>query len=130
MIMRSVFLAACGFFAFSGAAHAEAQTAPAGVPVSAEPRTYLECSAWAQVLAGQPDMEDEVRAGLTYAAIFFLGRYEGMTGQPFQTGLSADDVNAIGERLEAMNEPCLPLMSDFGERMNELGESLDGPEQP
>ena len=125
-MMRAVLRAAAGALVLA----ATAQASSAAVPVSAEPRTYLECSAWAQVLSGQPDMEDEVRAGLTYAAIFFLGRYEGMTGQPFQNGLSVADVNAIGERLEAMNETCLPLMSDFGERMNELGRVLDGPETP
>jgi len=124
--MRLAFLSACGAFAFvfASAVHAETQASP----VVADPRTYVECSAWAQVLAGQPDMENEVRAGLTYAAIFFLGRYEGMTGLPFQQALSTQEVNGIGQRLEAMNDACLPLMSDFGDRMNELGELLDGPQ--
>ena len=125
--MRLAVLSACGALVFAAAAHDQAPAQAPASPSVADARTYAECSAWAQVLAGQPDMEDDVRAGLTYAAIFFLGRYEGMTGQPFQLALSVDEVKAIGERLEAMNEPCLPLMSDFGERMNELGEILDGP---
>lgn len=91
----------------------------------ASAETYLECSVWAQILADHQDMGEEVSAGLVYAAIFFIGKFEGMTGQPFQEALNAAKVNAIGERLGDVQTTCLPLMDDFGKRMSELGQLLN-----
>ena len=99
-----------------------AQTAPSA---RVDARTSLDCAMWAAILAGQSD-DKAASEALTFTMTWFLGRFEGLTGQRFDTSVSDRDLEGHAMRIEELNGICLPLMEDIGNRMAKWGDAKAG----
>jgi len=93
----------------------------AGAQAAADPS--LRCAAWAAIQAGQAT-EDESKNAFTYVLTWFIGRYEGSTGKRFDNVLTAADVEKYGRDMDTLNQLCLPLMLDIGDRMEDWGAKM------
>ena len=97
-----------------------AQTQPADPPPSEE--TLLRCAIWAAGQAAQAE-KPEGRDVYTLLMAWFLGRYEGLSGQGFDTALGPREVERYSAQLTELNMVCMPLAHGFSARLEKLGEA-------
>lgn len=88
-----------------------------------EPIVAKQCAVWASYAGAITEDEQEVRA-LSFATNYFIGYYEGKTGQGIGDSLDADALVQVAGDLEGFTEICAAHIEHLGERMGEWGEQL------
>ena len=100
---------------------ARAQPTPVAVPGPAED---LRCAAWAAVALGLNKDDPEASSGLGMALAWFIARYEGATGKPFEEAMTVEYLNSLTPELEGIEQACAPRMQEMGERFSVWGNKL------
>ncbi|WP_066553977.1 hypothetical protein [Croceicoccus bisphenolivorans] len=77
----------------------------------------LRCATWALVASSQEQDESKKR-GLGFMMSYFMGRYEGRTGEEIETHIKPDTVMTILGNVEEANSTCAPLAQAFGQRLD------------
>ncbi len=75
-------------------------------------------------MAGTNQKDKELANSLSIVLAYFIGRWEGATGKPFEQGLTADYINGNSAAIEGAKDECLPRMMDLGTRMTTWGNVL------
>ncbi len=83
----------------------------------------LDCAVWSAYQVGVSDDED-VKNGLSIAVAWFIGLYEGQTGQSIDAAMAARSAELDDADVEALTEGCIARFSAFAERLGTLGTSL------
>ena len=86
---------------------------PAGAQRNVTPQQHLDCAAWAAVL-GSSVANDSDRVGAAAMLAWFIGLYEGATGEPIDEALSARLAPLKPEQMEGMAASCGPRAIAFG----------------
>lgn len=93
-------------------------------PVAADGTSLqdIQCAAWAAYVVGTSD-DPEITTAFGYAMTFFIGMYEGKTGQHFTEAMlvEAEKVETDEVLREAIESVCLPRMQVMGERLADFG---------
>jgi hypothetical protein len=97
-------------------------TSPAAAQQST-PRENLDCAVWAAYQVGVSD-DVEVRNGLSIAVAWFIGLYEGQTGQPINTAMAARSAELDEAGVEALAEGCISRFAAFADWLSTLGASM------
>ena len=114
--MRTLLRLAAAVALLAVPAHAAAQEA-----VRIEPKEAMQCAVWASILSEA----GETQAGLLYALSYFVGQYEGATGQSINNGHDEAAVIEVGSNPDAFTPTCQGHMMSFGPRMIEWGKVLN-----
>jgi hypothetical protein len=104
---------------------AQAQVAPA----APGPVDDLRCAAWAALVMGLNKDDPEVASALSMALAWFIARYEGATGKPFEEAMTPEYLNGLTPELPAIEEACKPRMQEMGQRFTDWGKKLQTPAQ-
>jgi len=58
---------------------------------------------------------------------YFIGRYEGLTGLPFEEAMTEATLalDEDPELLVSLTETCVPRMESFGNRLTEWGNAME-----
>ena len=96
-------------------------------PLAAEPvdpeSQDLRCAAFAAFVVGT-EQTPEVQSAFSMALTWFLGRYEGTTGQPFEQALTPAYLSGLEGSIAQLQAECVPLMEGLSARLSSLGEDL------
>ncbi len=119
--MRGLMLA--GALALGSAAPLAAAPVAAAVPAAATPDADLACAAWSAIVVG--NMKDgEMKDGMSFSMVWFIGRWEGVTGGKIEQALTKDYIVKLTPQLGQIGKGCAERMQDFGGRMQGLGRDL------
>ena len=90
----------------------------------------VQCAAWAGYIVGTNDDAD-VKQGFSLAMTYFLGLYEGKTGQNFADRMvaTAQLLDSDPSLIDALTPVCLPRTQDIGHRLSEFGGGSSPQEQ-
>ncbi|MBO9519043.1 MAG: hypothetical protein J7493_13335 [Porphyrobacter sp.] len=91
--------------------------------LSSEADQALECAMWAATVAGAIE-DPELVTAFGYAMTYWIGRFEGMTGQHFDDFATEEYVNKLQPRFEDLRQRCAPEMEEMGGRMQNWGNRL------
>jgi len=89
----------------------------------ATPPENLDCAVWAAYQVGVSDY-DEVMNGLSIAVAWYIGLYEGQTGQPINAAMAARSAELDEAGVEALAEGCIGRFAAFADRLSTLGASM------
>lgn len=76
----------------------------------------LDCAIWSAYQVGVSDDEDD-RNVLSIAFAWFIGLYEGQTGQPIDTAMEARSAELDDADVEAIGGVCMDRFAAFSERL-------------
>lgn len=110
-VLRGLILAA-GLLA---AAPAAAQQASA--------QQNLDCAIWAAYQVGVAQ-NDEVANGFSIAVSWFIGLYEGQTGQLIDAPMRKRSAELDEAGIARLTGPCLGRFSAFADRLGTLGQAM------
>lgn len=96
----------------------------AQAPLSPEAEEALQCAMWASYFSVALDGEEEATA-LTTALTYFVGRYEGLTGQGIDGAIYEQLIIATASDIDALTPACSTRMEEFGNRMLDWSRVLD-----
>ena len=96
----------------------------AQVPLSPEAEEALKCAMWASYFSVAFEGEEEA-AALTNALTYFVGRYEGLTGQGIDEALYEELIVATANDIDALTPVCSARMEEFGNRLLDWSRLLD-----
>ncbi|MBD3729175.1 MAG: hypothetical protein IE933_05660 [Sphingomonadales bacterium] len=117
MIARFAFaLLAGGLLAVSASAQDD--------PPPSETDPDLRCTIWAGAtlnLATDP----ELRNGMVAAFTFFMGRFEGRTGEAIEQAMTPEVIARETSDMPALTQFCLPQLSVLSDRLNNFSTELD-----
>jgi len=99
-------------------------TLRAQAQLSPEAEEALQCAVWASYFSVEFDGEDE-EAALTNALNYFVGRYEGLTGQGIDEAIDEGLIVEAANDLDALTPVCTARMEGYGGRMFEWGKALE-----
>ena len=121
--MRGLLLGAALVVAGAAPLAAEVPDKAASAPAVITPADDLACAAWSAVVVG--NLKDgEIKQGLSFSMVWFIGRWEAATGQKIEQGLTKDYIVKLTPELGRIGPGCADRMGDFGARMQGLGKSL------
>lgn len=92
-------------------------------PTQATPQENLDCALWAFMLLGS-DIEASAEVGLSGAAGWFLGLYEGQTGTNSEQAMRDREKTLSDTELEAISGRCAERMTGFGDQLLRVAEAL------
>lgn len=99
-------------------AHAQAVTSAYG------PEDDLRCAAWSAIVMGLNEGDPEIASAFGMALTWFVARYEGATGKPFEQAMTPDYLDGLTPDLEAIEQACRPRMLEMGQRFTDWGSTL------
>lgn len=108
----------------AAAAFALATPALGQAPASHSPDEDLRCAAWAAIVLGINQDDPEVATGFGMALAWFVARYEGATGKPFEQAMTAEFLDSLAPELEVIEQACQPRMQEMGARFSDWGAQL------
>lgn len=121
--MRGLLLGAALVLTGATPLAAETPAKASSAPAVITPDDDLACAAWSAVVVG--NMKDgEIKQGLSFSMVWFIGRWEAATGQKIEQGLTRDYIVKLTPELGRIGSGCADRMGDFGARMQGLGKSL------
>ncbi len=82
---------------------------------------------WSAIMASQQANADGERS-FSFVMTWFVGLYEGASGRKFDSVASATDIEKAMGRMAELNGICVPLMQDFGERLQSWGGAVEAAE--
>ncbi|MFZ1743742.1 MAG: hypothetical protein WAT93_12865 [Pontixanthobacter sp.] len=91
---------------------------------AATPAENLDCAVWTSVMMDQSD-DPDATSGLGFTLSWFIGLYEGATGQEIDDAIFVRASNMTSEELDALGPGCLDRMSVFGDRLASLADRLE-----
>jgi hypothetical protein len=97
--------------------------APAAAQDQGTPTENLDCAIWAAYLIGTTEDADASQ-GLGFALSWFVGLYEGQTGEPIDAAMRARVATMTQDDLVAVEKRCIPRMQAYGDRLTQLGDEL------
>jgi hypothetical protein len=92
--------------------------------LSPEAEEALTCAVWASYFSVEYQGEDE-EAALTNALNYYVGRYEGLTGQGIDEAVDDALIVEAANDLDALTPVCTARMEEYGGRMFEWGKALE-----
>jgi hypothetical protein len=96
----------------------------AQAPLSPDAEEALQCAVWSSYFSVEFEGEDE-EAALTNALNYFVGRYEGLTGQGIDEAIDERLIVEAANDLDALTPVCTARMEEYGGRMFEWGKALE-----
>ena len=93
-------------------------------PAAPGPEDDLRCAAWAAIVAGINKDDPEIATAFGMALAWFVARYEGATGKPFEEAMTPEYINALAPELATIEQACRPRMQEMGARFTEWGAKL------
>jgi hypothetical protein len=99
------------------------------VPLQAQEPTFataeesLKCAMWASYYVATYQGQDE-EAVFVHALNYFVGRYEGLTGQGIDTATDEQLILGTANEIDALTPVCTEKMIAYGERMADWGAIL------
>lgn len=105
---------------FAIPAHAQGEAQPAA---SATADPDLRCAVWSAALLGNVK-DGDAKLGLTAAFTYFMGRFEGRTGQSIEQAMTPEVVKGETGDMAGLTSFCLPQMEAMGKRLTAFGEQL------
>ncbi|GAA0277251.1 hypothetical protein GCM10009127_17540 [Alteraurantiacibacter aestuarii] len=109
--------------AFAGAALAMLPGAAMAQDVALDPIEAKQCAVWASMFSTQFE-DEETRQAFIYAVNYFVGYYEGTTGQGIGDLEDEESIAAVETRFADFSQICGAHMQGFGTRMSAWGEWL------
>lgn len=88
----------------------------------------LDCAIWSSYQTGSAT-DDDVKNGLAIAVAWFVGLYEGQTGELISDAFAVRTAELSEEDVIAMTSYCVGRFSEFGDRLSNLGDRIDAQEQ-
>lgn len=95
-------------------------------PAAAQQETAqenLDCAIWAAYQLGMAE-DQAVREGFSIAVSWFIGLYEGQTGQRIDTAMAVRAAEVDEAMINRLTEPCIARFSDFADRLGKMGEGM------
>jgi hypothetical protein len=92
-------------------------------PLAPEAKESLQCAIWASYFTAEFQDRPEGPA-LANALSYFVGRYEGLTGQGIDQALDEALIVATADTLDALTPVCAGRMEAYGTRMVDWSKSL------
>jgi hypothetical protein len=95
-------------------------------PASAQqatPQENLDCAVWAAVKIGVAQ-DDKANYALSIALGWFIGQYEGRTGEVVGTPLALRAMELDGAAVDRLTDTCLGRFRAFGDRLTNLNQQL------
>jgi hypothetical protein len=83
----------------------------------------LDCAIWSSVQVALID-DEKTKNGLSIAVAWFIGQYEGQTGQNIDDAMVVRANQMTDADLPALTEPCVGRFGAFGSRLIELSQRL------
>ena len=83
-----------------------------------------QCAVWAGFLADRSADNAEAMAAFLYAANYFVGYYEGLTGRSIDEDEDREALLAVDGEIDRLNRFCGNLMVGYGTRMTEWSQTL------
>lgn len=118
-------LLAAGVLALSMAAPALGETGPTG----RVPDEDLRCAAWAAVGAGIYQDDPQIGPGFAVALAWFIARYEGATGKPFEEAMTPEFLDSLQPELQAIQDVCKPRVQEMSDRLTNWAAALRNSDQ-
>jgi hypothetical protein len=114
MMIRPIALAAALLFSAPAAAQ------------QATPQENLDCAVWADFMIGEAldEQDDSASTSLTFALVWFIGQYEGQTGEVIDTAMAARATELDVAAKERLTVTCFSRVESFADRLSNLGEQL------
>jgi uncharacterized low-complexity protein len=82
--------------------------------------SYMDCAVWAAVRIGQaPEGTDT--SGLGHALAYFIGLYEGESGEQFEPAMRERTNRMTLADIDRLDAPCREQMATFGSRLSNWG---------
>ncbi|MEZ5695053.1 MAG: hypothetical protein R3E18_01060 [Sphingomonadaceae bacterium] len=83
----------------------------------------LRCTIWSGALL-QLMSDAEGKAGITAAFTFFMGRFEGRTGEAIEQAMTPERIELVTADMGASTEFCAGQMKVLGDRLSNFGREL------
>ena len=83
-----------------------------------------QCSVWASYVSTQLDDDPQTQQALLFAVNYFVGYFEGATGQSIAESDDTEALMTVANELERYSTICAGHMEAFGSRMTDWGEIL------
>jgi hypothetical protein len=97
--------------------------APLAAQQHSIPQENLDCAIWAAYQAGEAD-DYETENGFALAMVWFIGLYEGQTGQKIDRPLAERTIQLNEADIDALTSGCVRRFMDFGGRLENLSSLL------
>jgi len=100
-------------------------SAPAAAQ-QATPQENLDCAVWAVFMLDKlPDEQDDAAiSSLTFALVWFIGQYEGQTGEVIDTAMAARATEMDNVAIARLTVTCAWRLQSFADRLSNLGGQL------
>lgn len=98
----------------------------AALPAAAQaatPAENLDCAIWTSATMDENN-DPEVVTGLGYTLSWFIGLYEGATGQSIDDAMVARAVSMTDAEFSKLEPICIKRMQGFGDRLSTLANRL------
>ena len=92
-------------------------------PLAPDAKESLQCAIWASYFSVEYQDQPEGEA-LTNALNYFVGRYEGLTGQGIDQAVDEALIVETADALDALTPVCADRMEAYGSRMVDWSKSL------
>lgn len=96
------------------------------VPASAQQPTAeqnVDCAIWASYAIGSSE-DEKAKGGLSIALAWFIGLYEGQTGQNIDNAMAARTMEMKEADINGLAAPCVARFQAFGARLSGLADRL------
>lgn len=87
----------------------------------------LRCTVWTATMLGlmsDDDADSDAIAGVMTGFAYFMGRFEGRSGQLVEEAMTVELIEREAADLDALAEECLPRLAELGERLSNFSEFL------
>ncbi len=82
---------------------------------------------WSAIMASQQANADDEKS-FSFVMTWFVGLYEGASGRKFDGSATERDIAEAQDHMPELNGICVPLMQDFGERLQTWGGRVEAAE--
>ncbi len=93
--------------------------------VRIDPEEARQCAIWASFLSTEMADDAETAQALLFAVNYFIGQYEGATGQSIAEGDDIASAMQMATNMEQITQMCTAHMGDYGGRMIAWGDRLE-----
>lgn len=95
-------------------------------PAAAQKATVqqnLDCAIWSAYQVGVAQ-DPEVASGFSIAVSWFIGLYEGQTGQLIDDAMRKRTAELDEAAIDRLTAPCIARFGEFADRLGKLGSAM------